>query len=66
MRCSSCLRCMPARQAFMLRRLEGGPAAAVARVVAECLEACEAKGVISAMQRHALTAEIAARLHPVL
>jgi hypothetical protein len=50
----------------MLRRLESGPAAAVARTVADVLEACEVRGVISGAQRHALTAEIAAKLHPVL
>ena len=54
------------RQAFMLRRLESGPVAAVARAVSDVLEACEAKGVISPLQRRALTAEIAAKLHPVL
>ena len=50
----------------MLRRLESGPVAAVARAVSDVLEACEAKGVISPLQRRALTAEIAAKLHPVL
>jgi len=53
-------------QAFMLRRIESGPVAAVARAVSDVLESCEFKGVISAAQRHTLTAEIAAKLHPVL
>lgn len=53
-------------QAFMLRRIESGPVAAVARAVSDVLESCETKGIISGAQRHTLTAEIAAKLHPVL
>jgi hypothetical protein len=53
-------------QAFMLRRIESGPVAKVACAVAEVLASCEAKGVISSRQRHALTAEIAGRLQNVL
>ena len=53
-------------QAFMLRRIESGPVAKVARAVAEVLASCEAKGVISSMQRHSLTAEIAGKLQNVL
>ncbi|CAL8462241.1 g1772 [Coccomyxa elongata] len=53
-------------QAFMLRRIESGPVAAVARAVSDVLESCETRNVISAAQRHTLTAEIAAKLHPVL
>lgn len=53
-------------QAFMLRRIESGPVAKVARAVAEVLASCEAKGVISSKQRHSLTAEIAGKLQNVL
>ena len=53
-------------QAFMLRRIESGPVARVARAVAEVLASCEAKGVITPRQRHSLTAEIAGKLQGVL
>ena len=62
MRLSS-LRCV---QAFMLRRIESGPVAKVARAVAEVLASCEAKGVITSLQRHSLTAEIAGKLQNVV
>ena len=53
-------------QAFMLRRIESGPVARVARAVAEVLASCEAKGVITSLQRHSLTAEIAGKLQHVV
>ncbi len=53
-------------QAFMLRRIESGPVARVARAVAEVLASCEAKGVITPRQRHSLTAEIAGKLQGML
>ena len=53
-------------KAFMLRRIESGPVARVARAVAEVLASCEAKGVITPQQRHSLTAEIAGKLQGVL
>ena len=53
-------------KAFMLRRLESEPMSKMAQVVAEALEEVTANGVISTTQRQAITAEIAARMHPVL
>ena len=50
----------------MLRRVENEPLARVAVVVADTLERCTLQGIISASQRHALTAELAASLNPVL
>lgn len=50
----------------MLRRIESGPVAKVARAVAEVLASCEAKGVITSLQRHSLTAEIAGKLQHVV
>ena len=50
----------------MLRRIESGPVAKVARAVAEVLASCEAKGVITSMQRHSLTVEIAGKLQNVV
>ena len=50
----------------MLRRIESGPVGRVAKAVSDVLEASQAKGIITAMQRLALTAEIAAKLHPLL
>ena len=59
--------CLPMlAQAFMLRRIESGPVAKVARAVAEVLASCEAKGVITSLQRHSLTAEIAGKLQNVV
>ena len=52
--------------ALMLRRLESAPLARMAAGVTEALEACQAKGLITPAQRHALTTELAARLHPIL
>lgn len=53
-------------KAFMLRRVHSEPLSKVAHIVTEALEEMSTKGVISQAQRHAITAEIAARLHPVL
>ena len=53
-------------QAFMLRRLEHGPVAEVARLVAETLEAEQAHGTISAQQRATLQSKLAHKLHSVL
>ncbi|KAK9817740.1 hypothetical protein WJX72_001471 [[Myrmecia] bisecta] len=53
-------------QAFMLRRVSSEPMAQMAHIVAEVLEGCQAKGVISQAQRMALTTELATKLHPVL
>lgn len=50
----------------MLRRVNSEPLSKVAHVVTEALEEMSAKGVITLAQRHALTTEIAARLHCVL
>lgn len=58
---------MPAcAQAFMLRKVESEPLARVASVVADTLERCTHKGILTASQRLAVTAELAAALHPVL
>ena len=53
-------------KAFMLRRLESEPLSRMAHVVADALEESVDKGIINPAQRHAITVEIAARLHPVL
>lgn len=53
-------------KAFMLRRLESEPMSRMAHVVTEALEEMQTNGVINSNQRRAITAEIAARLHPVL
>lgn len=53
-------------KAFMLRRVNSKPLSRVAGVVTEVLEEMNAKGVITPSQRHAITTEIAARLHAVL
>lgn len=53
-------------KAFMLRRVNSEPLSRVAHAVTEALEEMNVKGVITPAQRHAITAEIAARLHPIL
>ncbi|KAL0033148.1 hypothetical protein WJX79_005638 [Trebouxia sp. C0005] len=50
-------------QAHMLRRLNSEPLARMAHTVAEVLDHCEHTGVITAAQRHAITTELAAKLH---
>ncbi|KAL0025763.1 hypothetical protein WJX77_009943 [Trebouxia sp. C0004] len=50
-------------QAHMLRRLNSEPLARMAHTVAEVLDHCEHTGVITAAQRHAITRELAAKLH---
>ena len=50
----------------MLRRVNSEPLSRVAHVVTEALEEMGTKGVITPAQRHAITTEIAARLHSVL
>ena len=50
-------------QAMMLRRLESDPLARMAHRVAEVLDHCEHTGVITPSQRHAITTELAAKLH---
>ena len=50
-------------QALMLRRLNSEPLARMAHTVAEVLDHCEHTGVITASQRHAITTELAAKLH---
>ena len=50
----------------MLRRVESEPVARVANVVADTLERCVRQGVITPAQRHALTAELATSLNPIL
>ncbi len=47
----------------MLRRVESGPGAAVARCVYDVLAAAEGRGAITPAQRSLLHAEIAAKLH---
>jgi len=49
-------------QALMLRRVESGPGAAVARCVYDVLAAAEGRGVITPAQRSQLHAEVAAKL----
>ncbi len=46
----------------MLRRVESGPGAAVARCVYDVLAAAEGRGVITPAQRSQLHAEVAAKL----
>ncbi|KAK9851856.1 hypothetical protein WJX84_011935 [Apatococcus fuscideae] len=50
--------------AYMLRRIASEPLARMAHAVAEVLEGARAKGLIDSAQHHALTAELAARMHP--
>ncbi|KAL3148265.1 hypothetical protein ABBQ38_013732 [Trebouxia sp. C0009 RCD-2024] len=50
-------------QAMMLRRLESEPLARMAHTVAEVLDHCEHTGVITVSQKHAITTELAAKLH---
>lgn len=50
--------------AYMLRRIASQPLARMAHAVAEVLEGARAKGLIDSAQHHALTAELAARMHP--
>ena len=50
----------------MLRRLESEPVARVAHGVADTLDRCVHQGIISPAQKHALTAELAAALNPLL
>ena len=50
----------------MLRKVESEPLARLAIVVADTLERCVRKGVLTPAQRHALTAELAASLNPIL
>ena len=50
-------------QALMLRRLNSEPLARMAHTVAEVLDHCERTGVITTSQRHAITTELAAKLH---
>jgi diacylglycerol kinase (ATP) len=53
-------------QALMLRRINDQPLARMAHTVAEALDQCECKGIITASQRHAISKELAAKLHPAL
>ena len=50
-------------QALMLRRLNSEPLARMAHTVAEVLDHCEHSGIITGSQRHAITTELAAKLH---
>ena len=50
-------------QALMLKRLESEPLARMAHTVAEVLDHCVQSGTITASQRHAITTELAAKLH---
>ena len=50
-------------QALMLRRLNSEPLARMAHTVAEVLDHCERSGIITGSQRHAITTELAAKLH---
>lgn len=51
--------------ALMLRHLSSAPLARMAAAVSEALDSCQAKGVITQIQRHVLTTELAAHLHSV-
>uniref|UniRef100_A0A061RH00 diacylglycerol kinase (ATP) n=1 Tax=Tetraselmis sp. GSL018 TaxID=582737 RepID=A0A061RH00_9CHLO len=49
-------------QAFMLRRLKSSSAGLMANIVAEALDNCESKGILTTAQRQAVIAELASRL----
>ena len=50
----------------MLRRLASEPLARVTHSVADTLDRCVHQGIISPAQKHALTAELATALNPLL
>ena len=52
-------------KAHMLRRLDSEPLAQMARTVADVLDACVTDQVITPAQKHRITTDLAAKLHPL-
>lgn len=52
-------------KAHMLRRLDSEPLAQMARTVADVLDACVTDNVITPAQKHRITTDLAAKLHPL-